>query len=146
MKLPKELFNGILIFIGIAIYFLLMEFFGLSKILYLRALNAAFVFYGVSRTLKSNINEGKLGYVSNLISSGLTAIIGVLLSVVGLLIYIYSKGGNEYINKLSGEFLFGGKPSPNEYCIGVLFEGLASAVIVVFIAMQLWRNKTSAQD
>ncbi|WP_333599175.1 hypothetical protein [Flavobacterium sp.] len=146
MKLPKELANGIVIFAGIAIYFLIMEFFGLSKILYLRAFNAAFVFYGVSRTLKSNIKEGKSGYVSNLLSAGITAIIGVLLSVVGLLTYIYLRGGNQYIDNLSGEFLFGGKPTANEYCIGVLFEGVASAVIMVFVAMQLWRNKTSAED
>lgn len=146
MKLPKELLNGILIFIGIAIYFFLMEFFGLSKILYLRILNAAFVFYGVNRTLQSNFKEGKTGYVANLFSAGITAISGVLFSVVGLLTYIYLRGGNEYINNLSGEFLFGGSPTANEYCIGVLFEGLASAVIVVFVAMQLWRKKTSTED
>jgi len=146
MKLPKELLNGILIFVGIAIYFLIMEFFGLSNILYLRILNAAFVFYGVNKTLQSNIKEEKSGYVFNLLSAGVTAILGVLLSVLGLLTYIYMKGGNDYINNLSGEFLFGGNPTANEYCIGVLFEGIASAVIVVFVAMQLWRKKTSSED
>ncbi len=146
MKLPKELTNGILIFAGIAVYFLIMEFFGLSKILYLRALNAAFVYYGVSRTLQSNFNEGKTGYVFNLLSAGITGIIGVLLSVGGLLTYIYLRGGNHYIDSLSGEFLFGGDPTANEYCIGVLFEGIASAIIVVFVAMQLWRKKTSTED
>ena len=146
MKLPKELTNGIIIFAGIAIYFFAMEFFGLSNLLYLRMLNAAIVFYGVNRTLKSNFAEGKSGYVSNLLSAGITAIIGVLLSVGGLLTYIYLRGGDDYINTLSEDFLFGGKPSANEYCIGVLFEGLASAVIVVFVTMQLWRSKTSSED
>lgn len=146
MKLPKEFANGIIIFIGIALYFLIMEFFGLSKIIYLRALNAAFVYYGVSRTLKSNFKENKSGYVSNLLSAATTAIIGVLLSVAGLVTYIYARGGNEYVKNLSGEFLFGGNPTANEYCFGLLFEGVASAVIIVFIAMQLFRNKTAAQD
>jgi hypothetical protein len=146
MKLPKEISNGIIIFAGIAIYFFIMEFFGLSKILYLRVFNAAFVYYGVSRTLQSNMKEGKTGYVSNLLSAGTTAIIGVLLSVGGLLTYIYIRGGNAYINQLSGEFLFGGSPTANEYCFGVLFEGIASAVIVVFVAMQFWRQKTSTEN
>jgi hypothetical protein len=146
MKLPRELINGILIFFGIALYFLIMELFGLSKILYLRILNAAFVYYGVSKTLQYNMKEGKTGYITNLLSAGATAIIGVLLSVLGLLTYIYARGGNQYISNLSGEFLFGGKPTANEYCFGVLFEGIASAVIVVFVAMQLWRKKTSTDD
>ena len=146
MKLPKELINGIIIFVGIALYFLIMEFLGLSKIIYLRVFNAAFVFYGITRTLNSNIKEGKLGYVSNMLSAGITAIIGVLLSVAGLVTYIYLRGGDLYINNLSEEFLFGGRPSANEYCIGVLFEGVASAVIMIFVAMQLWRKKTSTED
>jgi len=146
MKLPKELSNGLIIFAGIAIYFLIMEFFGLSRILYLRAFNAAFVFYGITRTLDSNIKEGKLGYVTNLLSAGITAIIGVLLSVAGLVTYIYLRGGNAYIESLSEEFLFGGKPTANEYCIGVLFEGIASAVIMVFVAMQFWRKKISTEN
>ena len=146
MKLPKEIANGILIFLGIAFYFLIMEFFGLSKVIYLRMLNAAFVYYGVSMTLKSNGKEGKTDYVSNLLSAGGTAITGVLRSVVGLVVYIYAQGGNDYIKNLSGEFLFGGSPTANEYAIGLLFEGIASSVIVVFIAMQLFRSKTAAQD
>ena len=146
MKIARELSNGIIIFAGIAIYFLVVEFFGLSDILYLRMFNALIVFYGVNRTLKSNFKEEKLGYVTNLLSAGITAILGVLFSVVGLLFYIYLRGGDSYINSLSGDFLFGGKPSANQYCIGVLFEGLASAVIVVFVTMQLWRNKTSSED
>lgn len=144
--MPKEFINGIVIFIGIAIYFLLMDFLGLSHILYLKLLNALIVFYGVNKTLKSNFTEGKSGYVSNLLSAGTTALVGVLLSVGGLLFYIYFRGGNDYINTLSEDFLFGGKPTANEYCIGVLFEGLASALIVVFVSMQYWRQKTSTQD
>lgn len=146
MKLPKELINGILIFTGIALFFLLMEFFGLSKFLYLRMFNALFLYYGVQRTLKSNFIEKKDGYVFNLLSSGITALIGVFLSVAGLLAYLYLRGGDAYIDNLSGEFLFGGTPTTNEYCFGVLFEGIASAVIIVFVAMQLWRKKTATQD
>jgi hypothetical protein len=146
MKLPKELLNGIFIAVGIAIFFLAMEVFGLSDKFYLRFLNILIVYYGVHRSLKSNIAEGKSGYVANLNSAGLTAFIGVGLSVASLVAYIYIKGGTAYLSTLSEGFLFGGKPSVNEYCIGLLIEAIASAVMVVFIAMQFWRSKTQTND
>lgn len=145
MKLQKELINGIVIAFGIAIYFLLMELLGLSNNYYLRVLNVLFVFYGVNRTVTQNIFEGKNGYLTNLLSAGFTALIGVLISISGLLFYIYSKGGTEYISNLSEQFLFGGA-TVNEYCFGLLFEGLASSMIVVFITMQFWRSKTQLND
>jgi hypothetical protein len=146
MKMPKELINAILIFTGISLYFLLMEFFGLSKFLYLRILNAAFIYFGVNRTLRMNMAEGQFGYITNLLSAGATALGGVFLSVGGLFAYIYFRGGTTYIRNLSGEFLFGGNPTANEYCIGVVIEGIASSVIIVFVAMQLWRKKTTSQE
>ena len=105
-------------------------------------MNILIVYYGVHSTLKSNIAEGKTGYVSNLISAGTTAIVGVGLSIAGLVAFIYFKGGTDYLSTLSEGFLFGGKPSVNEYCIGLFIEAMASAVMVVFIAMQFWNNKT----
>ena len=65
MKLPKELRNGIIIFLGIGLYFLLMIFLGLGNISALRLLNVIFVFYGVNQTIKMNLNEGKKNFVSN---------------------------------------------------------------------------------
>ena len=146
MKLPKELLNGILITVGIAVFFLAMEVLGLSDKFYLRFLNILIVYYGVHCTLKSNIAEGQTDYVTNLISAGLTAFVGVGLSVASLVAFIYIKGGTAYLSTLSEGFLFGGKPTVNEYCIGLLIEATASAVIVVFIAMQFWRSKTKTND
>lgn len=80
MKLPKEFINAIIIFAGISIYFLVIDFLGLSNILWLRMVNVLFVFYGVTRTLSSNIAEGKTGYVSNLLSAATTAFGGVFLA------------------------------------------------------------------
>ncbi len=146
MKLPKELLNGILIAVGIAVFFLAMEVLGLSDQFYLRFLNILIVYYGVHSTIKSNIAEGQNGYVSNLISAGLTAFVGVGISIAGLVAFIYIKGGTAYLSTLSEGFLFGGKPSVNEYCIGLFIEAIASAVMVVFIAMQFWRSKTKTSD
>ena len=141
MKLSKEFVNGFLIFAGISVFFLAMELFGLSNNFYLRFFNVLFVFFGVNRTIKQNVAKEKNEYLKNLLSGGFTALTGVLLSVISLLFYIYYKGGDAYIAKLSEKFLFGGA-SVNEYCIGLLFEGLASGMIIVYITLQIWRGKT----
>ena len=142
MTISKELNNGILIFVGIGIYFLTMELLGLSDVFLLRMLNIFIVIYFLNKTIKSNYSEGKTEYLENLISGTLTALIGVFLSVAGLLIYISIKGGDVYLAKLSQNFLFGGgTPSVNQYCIGLLFEGIASSVIISFTLMQYWKDR-----
>lgn len=140
MKLPKEIYNGFVIFIGISIYFLLMEILGLSNLLYLRLLNILFMFYGVNKTLKMNFNEGKTVFASNAVSATLTSLIGVFLSIIGLVIFLYYKGGDAYIQNLSETFLFVGKPTVVTYSISLLFEGIVSAVIVTFILMLYWKR------
>jgi hypothetical protein len=143
MSISKELYNGILIFMGIGIYFLTMELLGLSDIFLLRLLNIFIVIYFLNKTIKSNFKEGKTNYLDNLISGTLTSLIGVILSVIGLLIYLSFRGGDVYLSKLSGNFLFGGgSPTMNQYCIGLLFEGIASSIIITFTLMQFWKSKT----
>lgn len=140
MKLQKELLNGFYIFLGIGIYFLIMEVAGLTHSYYLRILNIFIVLFITNKTIKTNIQEGKNDYLKNIISAGLTPLTGVVLSVIGLRVYIAFKGGDDYLKNLSDVFLFGNNPTVNEYCIGLLFEGIASAVIATFILMQYWRK------
>ena len=141
MNISKELNNGILIFVSIGIYFLTMELLGLSDIFILRLLNVFIVVYFLNKTIKSNYKEGKTEYLENLISGTLTSLIGVALSVAALLAYISMKGGDAYLAKLSENFLFGGgEPSMYQYCIGLLFEGTASSIIITFTLMQYWKD------
>jgi hypothetical protein len=58
MKLQKKNYTTVIIFIGIGLYFMLMEILGLADLYYLRVFNVLFVFYG-NRTLKMNYKEGK---------------------------------------------------------------------------------------
>ena len=146
MKLPKELINAIIIFAGISAYFFIIDLLNLSDVLWLRMFNVLFVWYGVTRTLSYNVEHEKKDYAYNLFSAGATAFAGVFLSIIGLVTYIHLRGGDEYVNNLSQDLLFGGKPSANQYCIGILFEGIASALIVVFVSVQYWRSKMAAQD
>ena len=141
MKLPKELLNGLIIFIGISIYFLVMNALGFSNSAYLRVFNVLFIFYGVNRTIKMNLAEGKNNFVADAASAMITSVIGVALSVLGLLIYSSLKGGEAYLKTLSESFLFGGNPSINVYCFSLLFEGIASSVIVVLLLMLYWNSK-----
>lgn len=141
MKLPKELTNGVLIIVGIGLYFLAMELFGLADSHILRVFNVLFIFYGTNRTLLSNYAEGKTTLAANAVSALLTALIGVLLSIVALVGYSYAKGGEEYISSLSKTFLFGGEPSVMTYSISLLFEGVSSAVIVTFMLLLYWDAK-----
>lgn len=144
MKLPKELVNGFIIFIGISLYFLLMELLGLADMYFLRLFNILFVFYGTNKTLRSNFAEGKTILVSNAVSALFTSLSGVFLSIAGLTIYSYIKGGDIYIESLSKTFLFGGEPSVMTYSISLLFEGIVSAVIVTFMLMLYWDTRYSS--
>lgn len=144
MRLPKEIINGFIIFLAIGIYFLLMQALNLSHLFYLRFLNVIFVFYGVNRTIQMNLKEGKKKFVSNAISALFTSIIGVILSVIGLVIYSYLQGGDALVQSLSETFLFGGNPSIDMYSISLLFEGIASSVIVTLLLMLYWNNKFSS--
>ncbi len=144
MKLPKEFINGFIIFVGLSAYFFLMQILGLSNVHYLRFFNVFIVYLGIHLTLHSNFKEKELGYLPNLISSAITATIGVLLSVIALVLYVYYKGGQAYLNHLSDGILFAGTPTVTEYVFGLLFEGIASALVVVFVSMQFWQNKTKS--
>jgi len=144
MKLHKEIINGFIIFLAIGIYFLLMQALNLSHLFYLRFLNVIFVFYGVNRTIQMNLKEGKKKFVSNAISALFTSIIGVILSVIGLVIYSYLQGEDAFVQSLSETFLFGGNPSIDMYSISLLFEGIASSVIVTLLLMLYWNNKFSS--
>ena len=144
MKLQRELKNGFFVFIGIGIYFLAVDLLGLADLYYLRLLNIFIVLYFVNLTINSNIKEGKNGYLQNVFAGAFTAILGVFLSIIGLYIYINYKGGETYIHNLSDIFLTGSKPSVTQYCIGLLFEGIASSIIATFILMQYWKRYTQA--
>lgn len=141
MKLPKELLNGFIIFIAIGIYFLLMDFLGFANLFYLRLINIFFVFYGVNKTIQMNIKEGKNKFVSNAVSAMFTSLVGVFFSIIGLVIYSYLQGGDSYVASLSKTFLFGGNPSIDAYSISLLFEGVASSVIVTMLLMLYWNNQ-----
>jgi len=142
MKFSRELINGFLIFLGIGLYFILLEALGLSDVFWLRIFNAFIVMFGVNRTIKANVKDGLRGYNKNFLSGLITSLIGAALSIIGLLIYIEANGGIEYLRKLPDSFIFGGgKLSIYMYCIGLAFEAVAASLAVCFCLMQYWKDK-----
>lgn len=141
MKLSKEIINGIIIFAGIGIYFLTINLLGFSDVFFLRLFNILFIVYGVNRTIVSNLAEGKKDFLSNAMSAFATSFSGVLLSIIGLWVYSHARGGDVFVRTLSKSFLFGEDPSVNIYCVCLLFEGIASCIIVTLILMFYHNNK-----
>jgi len=142
MKASRIVINGILIFIAIGLFFLLMEMVGASHIIYLRLVNFAFVIYGINRTIKSNFNDNINGYFTNIASAILTGFVSLVLSVFSFMLYAEYKGGEKYLQNFSSDYIFGGgNPSPYQFGIGLFIEGLAACVIVSFALMQYWKDK-----
>jgi hypothetical protein len=140
MKNTIEIKNGFLIFLGIGIFFLLMDLLGLADKNYLRILNAFIVLIGINKTIKYNFSHGNSDYLENLISAFKTGIIGVVLGVIGLIIFIYFKGGEPYLSRLSDTFFFVGKTNIIKYSSVLFFEGIASSLIGSFVLMQYWKD------
>lgn len=142
MKLSREFANGFIIFLGIGIYFLILEYLGMADVFYLRVLNLFIVAFGINRTIQMNYKDGIRGYNRHLISAIITSMIGAVLSISSLLAYIQYRGGEVYLQKLSKGFLFGGGDlNIHYYCIGLLFESIASSIIISFCLMQYWKDK-----
>nr|WP_315152302.1 hypothetical protein [uncultured Flavobacterium sp.] len=141
MRISREFQNGFLIFLGIAIYFLFMNIIGLSDVFYLRLFNTFFVLYGVNRTIMMNVQDGEVFLANNAKSAMKTSLIGVFLSIIGLIVYSYLQGGDQYVQSLAKTFLFGGSPAVMTYSICLLFEGIASSVVVTMLLLLYWNNR-----
>lgn len=147
MKASRIVTNGLIIFICIGIFFLIMDQLGLSKNIYLRLVNFVFVIYGVNRTLQANFRDNINGYFTNLVSAFLTAFLSLALGVFSFMLYADYKGGEAYLQNFADTYIFGGSnPSPYQFGIGLFIEGLASSVVVSFALMQYWKDKVEKID
>jgi hypothetical protein len=142
MKFKREITNGIIIFVLMGIYFLIIEMLNLSHLFYLRIFNLIFVVYGVNRTIKGNYEAGVRGYFTNFMGAVITSMISAVMSIIALLIYLKAQGGNIYLNQHPVRYIFGGETNSVEYfCIGLFFEAAAASLAVSFCLMQYWKDK-----
>ncbi len=142
MKFSRLFINGLIIFIGIALYFLLIEALDLKDQIFLRLVNFVFVIYGVNRTIRSNHHDKINGYLTNLLSGFITAMVGLILGLIAFMIYVEYKGGDTYLETFKDSYIFGGgDPSLYQFCFGLFIEGAAASMIVSFAMMQYWKDK-----
>lgn len=142
MKISRVLINGFIIYIGIALFFLLMESLGLADQVYLRLVNFIFVIYGVNRTIKQNYKDHMHGYFANLVSAIFTAVVSLALGLLSFIAYVEYRGGEEYLHSFVESYVFGGgSPTLYQFVIGLIIEGAAASVIVSFALMQFWKDK-----
>ena len=136
-----ELKMGFLISLLLGAYFLIMEIFGLSDVIYLKFVNIIIIIWVLNRTIKRNIENGKTTYLGNFGSGLITAFYGILFSILGLWIYVGVFRGSDYIDHLAASVIIGGgEVTLPQFCLALLFEGLSSSFVLVFILMQKWKN------
>ena len=135
LRQTNAIANGLLIFILIGAYFTLLEALGLTDNIYLRFINFLFVLIGVNNTLKATARKTE-SYVQRLVAGVTTAFTGILLSALGLFIYL-----SVFDPELSAYGMTLIPAESNLTFAAVIFvEGFTSSLMVVFIMLQYWKN------
>lgn len=142
MNYSRILINGVIIYIVIAIIFVIMEMLNLQDQIYLRLLNFIPVIWGINRTIRDNYKDHIDGYFTNLTSGVFTGLVSLVLVLLSFIIYVEVRGEHAYLRKFAESYIFGGgDPSVYQFAIGLTLEGVASVVIVSFALMQYWKDK-----
>ncbi len=146
MSTNKIIFkNAFLIYGLIVVYFLLMKLLGLDNVSELRFLNFLFVFWGVNRAIKMNINlNQEQSYFSNFYAGFGASVIGVGLTIIGLIIYVGFIDPN-FITVLENSSFWGKELSLQMVVFALAIEGIASSVMCSFIIMQYYKSYKSPE-
>lgn len=136
--------NGLLIYACIVVFFLLMKVLGLDDVSELRFLNFLFVFWGVNRAIKQNIElNDQDSYFNNFYVGFGSSIIGIALTILGLIIYVGFIDPS-FITVLENSSLWGKELSLGMVVFALAIEGTASSVMCSFILMQYYKNHKSS--
>ena len=132
-----EFKNGVLIWLLVGFYFLLMDSLGLANEPYLKIFNVAFILLGVNLTVKHYAEKG-YAYTKLFAKGVSTAMIGIGLSLVGLFIYFEFMLGGVSLNDYSTTVI----PTTDlsRYFIALFAEGLSTSVVITFAILQYWKN------
>ncbi|WP_348726208.1 hypothetical protein [Tenacibaculum sp. 190524A05c] len=120
-----------------------MKILGLDNVSELRFLNFLFVFWGVNRAIKMNINlNQEQSYFSNFYAGFGAAVIGVGLTIIGLIIYV-GFIDSSFISVLENSSFWGKDLSLQMVVFALAIEGIASSVMCSFIIMQYYKSYKS---
>ena len=132
---------GLYMFLGISGLFLIMKAFGLEHLTVLRFLNGFIVvFFSIRMAKVITQKKGGLDYLDGLFGVLLANIFALVLSVIGLMLYIGTIGP-ELVVSLQESIWFAGDLTTTRI-VGVVFiEGAAMAMIVSFAVMQYYKDR-----
>jgi len=132
---------GLQMFIAVVAYFFLMKLFNLEKVTELRFFNILIIAYFTYALARKNAERVvDVGYLNSLGSLFVANCINVVLSVLGLYVYI-SFIDPGFIHNFEHSLLFGSIVTLPKICLGTLMEGIAGSIIVSFAMMQYWKRE-----
>lgn len=134
--------NGLLIFVLVGVYFVILELLGLTDNIFLKFINFAFVLIGVNNTLKNTAKQGGT-YLNKLVGGIATVFTGILLSAIALFIYLIVNESSDIsayaMTLIPAETNF-------EFAAIIFVEGFTSSLMIVFIMLQYWKNVNVPSD
>tara|TARA_R100000951_G_C2607319_1_gene170087 strand:+ start:170 stop:607 length:438 start_codon:yes stop_codon:yes gene_type:complete len=131
--------NGLLIFGLVGVYFIILEFLGLTDNIFLKFINFLFVLIGVNNTL-SAASKASASYLKKLVAGVATVFVGILLSAIALLIYL---NVNETADISAYAMTLIPAESNLEFAGVIFVEGFTSSLMIVFIMLQYYKNVNS---
>jgi hypothetical protein len=140
LKRTNAIRNGLLLFVILGLYFLLLDALGWADNLFLRLGNYVFIFLLVNNTLKSAVKNGE-NYLSKLAVGIVTVFIAMTLGAISLFIYlqVLEPDLERYISPVIAANSYSG------LCVALFIQSLASSMILVFILSQLYKNKKPSE-
>lgn len=139
--MKQTLKYGVLMFLLIGGFFLLVNYIGYGHITELRLVNILFVVIVSNLLARRNwIDDSGVEYVGNFLSVLTANIVNVVLCMVGFILYI-SLFDPDYISTISSGLLWNSDSSLTQVLIALFFEGMASSVVVSFTVMQYWKSR-----
>ena len=132
---------GLLTFLGLTIYFLLMRFAGLFQIIELRYLNGLFMVVAIWKALKfyKKNSQSELTYFEGLGLGTMTAVVAAV--PFGLFVLFYLLIDSDFMAFLVANEMFGQYLNPPVLGFLIAFEGLVSGVMISFILMQYLKRQ-----
>lgn len=137
---------GLSAFAGIAAFFLAMKLVGLEDVAWLRIFNLVIVIYMTIRLAKRLFYlHGKLEYVDGLGSLFVANAIAVVLSLLGLGIYVWLIDP-QFVYTVQSGSLWSPNLGLSSMVMHLFMEGMAGSVIISFATMQYWKDLKIGSD
>jgi len=138
---------GLVIGAALIAYFLLMKVLGFESNFFLRIFNFVILIAGVYFLLKSQVKDSKqsVTYFEGLglgLRATITSVI-VFIAFLALYIKFFDPG---FIQVLETSKIWGSQITLAEAALGILFEGMASAIAISFVWMQYFKKYTESPN